>query len=303
MPDTFCLLCGDRPIKIIATRGIISKGGSTLPVRNVICTGCGLVFQSPQPRAEDLAIQARSYTEERHGFASPDELRKYISGVSWKNKGQALGSFLSEFITPATKVLDLGCGPGVVIKYLRENFSCLVLGVEPSKVAADFARSEYGLPVYGGTLDDFLRSDGVAEFGVIILHHVFEHLPDPVASLRALRRRMTKDGVLYVEVPDVSSFSKPVDHFFDAMHLWSFTPATLRATLSRGGFKIIRWNRAKRYRIQVVAAADGDSRNEIPEEEYPTISADEIIRSLRTKRLRDKTLGVARTLVHFRSRH
>ena len=303
MQNVSCLLCGEGPIRVVASRGIVAKNGPVIPVSNVICLRCGLLFQRPRPEPEELEAMSRSYTEERHGFTSPKELQKYLSGVSWKNKGQALGAFLAEFLAPATRVLDLGCGPGVVIKYLRENFSCPVLGVEPSKVAADFARSEYGLPVYGGTLDDFLRSDGVAEFGVIILHHVFEHLPDPVASLRALRRRMAKDGVLYVEVPDVSSFSKPVDHFFDAMHLWSFTPATLRATLSRGGFKIIRWNRAKRYRIQVVAAADGDSRNEIPEEEYPTISADEIIRSLRTKRLRDKTLGVARTLVHFRSRH
>jgi SAM-dependent methyltransferase len=43
------------------------------------------------------------------------------------------------------------------------------------------------------------------EFGLITLHHVFEHLANPVEALDGIRRLLAKGGRLFIEVPNARS--------------------------------------------------------------------------------------------------
>jgi len=53
---------------------------------------------------------------------------------------------------------------------------------------------------------DMIRADGqglVGKFDLIMLKHVLEHLDNPIEQLVSVRDHLTKDGHLFIEVPEI----------------------------------------------------------------------------------------------------
>ena len=67
-------------------------------------------------------------------------------------------------------------------------------------VVARMRKQEYIL-IGKANLDEF----AFASFDVIVLNHVFEHVSEPRALLKKLRRLLTPGGVLFLEVPNAGS--------------------------------------------------------------------------------------------------
>ena len=104
-----------------------------------------------------------------------------------------------------------------------------------------------------------------ARFEVITAWDVLEHLPDPDAAVRALRARLTPDGVLAVVVPVLGStttrlFPSRWDQYKPPEHLWFWSPRSLRALLADHGLSVVRediaWRRPARF-----IDLDGTSRS------------------------------------------
>ena len=77
------------------------------------------------------------------------------------------------------------------------------VGVEASEAASRHAREVLGLGVRVGELAS-LRFPG-ASFDVVTLFHVLEHLVDPDSTLTEVRRLLTPNGRLLLEVPNLGS--------------------------------------------------------------------------------------------------
>jgi SAM-dependent methyltransferase len=83
---------------------------------------------------------------------------------------------------PTSRILDVGCGPGLMVAHLRNRgldcWGCELGSPELRKAAKDFVRTNAD----AAALDaDFRKS-----VGIILLLDVLEHLPDPVAFLSRL---------------------------------------------------------------------------------------------------------------------
>lgn len=97
-----------------------------------------------------------------------------------------------------SRILDVGCGSGHLLASLhRQGFSNLT-GVDPY-VPEDRSQS--------GVIRVFKRNLGHLQetFDLIMLHHSFEHVPDPLATLRAVRGRMRPGAAVVIRVPVVPS--------------------------------------------------------------------------------------------------
>jgi len=72
---------------------------------------------------------------------------------------------------------------------------------------------------------------------LVRLNHVLEHLRDPVGALAVLREWLPKDGLLYVEVPDIEVYcrAKSRGGMFHYGHIYNFNPWTLRAAAGLAG--------------------------------------------------------------------
>ena len=254
MQNNFCIICGKSNVKVVGKKGILHKLGEPMNITNVICLNCGLVFLNPRPSPSEYDNLYKKYGEIRHSLKDKEAIISFIKFAEKKKKGSDVLEFIKKICHPGSHILDIGCGLGTIIHLLKENLGYTVFGIEPDRFLAQIVSAHYGFPVFGGTLEEFLEQPINKKFDFIILHHVFEHFVDPLNKLKELESLLSSRGVIYIEVPNIVDFKKPADRFFDILHPYSYSPATLNKVLNLGGFKIIAWNEAKKKRIQILAA-------------------------------------------------
>jgi len=112
-----------------------------------------------------------------------------------------------EYLAPVTAedvILDAGCGEGFYVMLLAELTPARVVGIDANTQLIGKAREWIG-----GNPRAELRVGDVASvpmndhtFTKIVCSEVLEHLPDPVAALRELRRVLLPGGTLAVTVPN-----------------------------------------------------------------------------------------------------
>lgn len=260
-----CKICGPSKTTVLFRKGIFEKGGHVIEFNNVICSNCGLVYRNPRETAAELdEIYKNTYLEKRHMMKDEEAVEKFISTLDPKNKGEQIHDFLKGFLDKDSEILDIGSGLGLIGGFLHQKYGYKTKGIEPSELSARVSEKKYGMPVFHGTIDEFLKSQTAPnKFDCIILHHVFEHFADPVQRLKKLRGILSEKGILYIEVPNILDFKKPITQFFDFLHLYNYSPYTLSQILKKGGFKIVNWNREKRFRIQIVAVPESASFSKV----------------------------------------
>jgi 2-polyprenyl-3-methyl-5-hydroxy-6-metoxy-1,4-benzoquinol methylase len=139
------------------------------------------------------------------------------------------------------RILDVGCAYGWFLECARER-GWDTAGVEVESATADAARAS-GLDVRLGTLQDAAFPD--ASFDVVGLWDVLEHVTDLDAFLSECRRVLKPGGVLAINSPNVRSVMARVagarwSWLLLPMHVWHFTPSSLRRTLQKRGFAVAR---------------------------------------------------------------
>jgi len=197
------------------------------------CTKCGIVFLFPQPQEAELAAlyDETYYGEGRKKFLSPVEAGiAALSYLKWKNLQSVLGQ--------GGRLLDIGCGRGTLLGLARAS-GFEAYGLErPSTVGHSIPGILYK------SLPECNFPDG--HFQVVVLWHVLEHLPDPVAMLREISRILQPGGWLSVAVPNYggaqAQASGPLWFHMDLpRHFWQFRLSSLQALLVSNGFRVARY--------------------------------------------------------------
>lgn len=80
------------------------------------------------------------------------------------------------------------------------------------------------------------------KFDVILLRHVIEHNHNPIKLLKKLRKRLNKNGIIYIEVPNLNSgtakiFKNNWHLYYLPRHIFHYTEHSLKKTISLAGFK------------------------------------------------------------------
>ena len=128
-----------------------------------------------------------------------------------------------EFLEPSQRrVLDIGSGAGFFLLY-GKNRGWNVLGVEPSKQAAEYARN-MGLNVIEEFFTEGLSSQ-IGHFDVVYLSQVLEHVPNPEEILAASYKILNPGGLVCVVVPnDYNPFQVALRNQRDFMPWWVAPP-------------------------------------------------------------------------------
>lgn len=177
----------------------------------------------------------------------PDALRYEYLSLDPDDAGMKL----AHLIAPNSRVLDVGCGTGVITDTIRRQKSASIIGIEPDaeRVQRAIAR---GLDVHLGILSpDFIRQHG--PFDYIVFADVLEHLPNPAEIVAMARGGLKPGGSVVASIPNVAHWFVRIDllrgrfdyqdcGIMDATHLRWFTRRTVREFFERLGFQITALN-------------------------------------------------------------
>ena len=134
-----------------------------------------------------------------------------------------------------SKILDFGCGAGQLLQALH------YYGFRNLTGADAFIESDIfypnGIRVYKRTLREIEPF-----FDLVMLHHSFEHLPDPCESLREIYRLLTPGKICLIRIP-VKSFAWEKYgvnwvQLDPPRHLFLYTERSFRSIAEKVGFEI-----------------------------------------------------------------
>lgn len=194
------------------------------------CKSCKGIFLAERP-SEELVAQRYSILSE-----NPDSLYSKEHATSQIVRAETFSSFIEKFVKSKTKAglsyLDYGGANG------------RILAIELKNQANDcFVWDLASIPPIDGvkslSIHDF-ETVGAQNFDVIVLAHVLEHLGTPLRELARVRRLLSDDGVLYIEVPHGCAREHRVGRLIDPFgHVNFFSKCSLTNLLSNSGFEVV----------------------------------------------------------------
>jgi len=118
-----------------------------------------------------------------------------VSALKLENNGIRFDlQIVASWIEPGAKVLDLGCGEGDLLDYLRKNRQVSGTGIEcvESKVAHAIER---GLSVLHGDINEEIDDYADNSFDYVILSQTLQQVYEPSELIRSLLR-IGKKGIV-----------------------------------------------------------------------------------------------------------
>jgi SAM-dependent methyltransferase len=228
-----CKICGGDSVEIGSKRGTFRQ--QAFYFRR--CAVCGFIFV-----ANPLTDYAEVYSEDYFAGRGADPWVDYVFELEhpeetiriyeWRGILRAVKALIP--VDESTRWLDFSCGNGGLVRYCRQHERCEISGFEEGPIARRAAAR--GIPLLGdGQLDSL---EGA--FHVVTAIEVLEHLEDPLASLRRIRKLLKPGGLFFYTTgnaaPHRSRFLE-WRYVYPEVHISFYEPRTLFQALTQTGFE------------------------------------------------------------------
>ena len=221
-----CPICGSNQPQQI-------RENHTFDTRLLMCPGCGLFFSSPEVTIEPAAEHYRQGKTET--WWQRKLLRKILSEINAYDSNRRhsqLSGMIDSRIGEEQRILDIGCGNAKTLLHLA-GLGHHCVGIEPCFRHWGHIQGT-GIKIY----EDVFNNVQIDEkFDVVILSHLIEHIPAPVAFLRKVNSLMTENGLLVIETPNSDNYyQRYYDMEQNDEHLFWYSSTNLARLLRETGF-------------------------------------------------------------------
>lgn len=242
-----CALCDTDNAQHLVTKNALNV---------VQCRQCGLVYVNPRPTFDalrDIYTDGDYCEGQVHAAADAKRLRQSARRL------QLIERHYFHATRERGRLLDVGCSTGVFLRVARDA-GWNVSGIDVSAAAVSYARRAHKLDAHVATIEEFASVGNgrpasgcraVPQFDVVTMFDSLEHMPQPLAALRAAREILADDGLLVITTPNVDGlfprltyrlFARTIgawEHPTPPGHTYQFSRQTLRAALNKGGFDVV----------------------------------------------------------------
>ena len=198
--ETPCPVCGSDNFRLFLTGNDLNV---FLPgkFRLVRCNNCSLIYLNPRPNSAEKLEHFYPNNYDQYTIA-PNKM-----GVL-KNLSRNYGLWkryraISNCKPDGGNLLDVGCATGDFLGYIQKKPMWKGYGIEINSYASTYAQKEFGVKIIGKTLDDSSLPE--ESFDVVTMWNVFEHVIDPIRTLKIIYNILKPGGWLVINFPNLDS--------------------------------------------------------------------------------------------------
>jgi SAM-dependent methyltransferase len=236
MISTNCNICKADDFTVLYPPGVAQVS------QIVKCNQCGLMYANPRKEADCVEIASwRDDPNWKMEIERPQRFEKENLQVRDYDSSRSL---LNSLHPSRGKLVEVGSSLGFLLAAFRRD-GWKVMGVEPDRNACRYAVQKMGIETINSTLEEAALPD--ASVDVVVMLHVIEHVPDPVGTLREIRRILKPGGHVVLETPRYDTFmfwllGRRERSLSCDGHIFFFTTATLREACKVAGLE---WGRVE----------------------------------------------------------
>jgi 2-polyprenyl-3-methyl-5-hydroxy-6-metoxy-1,4-benzoquinol methylase len=145
-----------------------------------------------------LQVQEEDYRDFKSLTSGSDNLYTFIDDFS-------------EMVDKDKRILEIGCGNGYFLEYLRAYGYTNVVGIDIITQAIADSGNRCNYLLY--RMDGHQMAFDSEYFDVVVLAHVMEHSPLPHVMIREISRVLKKGGLIFIEVPIEKQLDDTSAHF------------------------------------------------------------------------------------------
>jgi SAM-dependent methyltransferase len=210
-----------------------------------------LISDKVKMLSAEEALRLLFTTETRLYYLEKNVAVDYGKGIHPKHRHMRYHDFFVKRITAESKVLDVGCGNGMVDYDVAQKSGAQVLGIDLSKENIELASKLFPHPNIQYMVGDALTDLPDQHFDYVILSNVLEHIEARVEFLLALQQSASP-GVILIRVPLFErDWRVPLkrelglEWRLDTDHKTEYTLESFQSEMSEAGLKIqhqeVRW--------------------------------------------------------------
>ena len=217
-----------------------------LPFGTQICKKCGLITQNRRINEKSMELFYNKY------YWNLISGKAIEIGFSTPPKIDDTTIFITDLVDPKLKVVNIfevGVGSGDRISSLTKSITDK--GIKVNSYGCDY--SDDALKAAAKKNINTIKGgfDQISKFGkadVLILSHLYEHLPDLKKSLKQIDKLAHDNTLIYIELPGILDLYNKKEYMYNYQdynvlaHTYNFSLDTLSYTLSTQGFGLVKGN-------------------------------------------------------------
>ncbi len=230
--DIGCNLCGSEVAEEVYAAGVAQRN------RIVRCAACGLMYASPciAESVTEFELQDPEFVRRVTANEPPRVHKERLQLRDYKS----IRDRLSAAYPRRGRLLEIGSGFGFLLDYFRED-GWSTTGVDQSRRLCSYAAEVFDQTVIPLSISEAPLEAG--SFDVVVMLHVIEHVPNPLATMRKIFEALKPGGTLVLETPryDTLMFKllgRRERSMACDVHVYFFTVDTLSRLAMRVGFAV-----------------------------------------------------------------
>jgi 2-polyprenyl-3-methyl-5-hydroxy-6-metoxy-1,4-benzoquinol methylase len=194
--------------------------------------------------------------------ADPRTSNKIYGGDFDENNRNNPRTIIANWVTPGSRILEVGPGNGVIGGWLRDKKGCTTTGLEIVPEAAEIAEKCFDHMIVGSIESEDIAAKVMSHgpFDAIIYADVLEHLVDPWHTLLMMRGMLANNGQLLTSFPNIAHWSARLNllrgrfdytegYLMDRTHLRWFTFRSAREMAHATGYRVLQQQAVYRPRF------------------------------------------------------
>ena len=232
-----CPICSSPKIALSLSAKDFTVTKENFPIWK--CKDCSLQFTQDVPEQSAIGKYYQSEAYISHSDTKEGIINKLYHSVRKFTLSNKRKLIFSQTKKQKGNILDVGCGTGAFLNTMKET-GWSITGLEPDEQAAQNAKSLYNIDTQSS---DQLFNLPANSFDAITMWHVLEHVHQLQEYIAQLKKLLTKNGVLFIAVPNYTSHDAA--HYKESWaaydvprHLYHFSPESMKVLIEKHGMNI-----------------------------------------------------------------